>query len=91
MEIGITFGIAVIKRDRSDSRGCTCTKGYAGATGESCADVKTRARHYDKEEKARICACGNFQEKKPTNLLYTANTDASSIRIVLAEAAQRPD
>ena len=35
--------------------------------------------------------CGNFQQKKPTDLYYTANTDISSIRVVLAEAAQRPD
>ena len=35
--------------------------------------------------------CGNFQEKKPTDLLYTANTDVSSIRMVLAEAARQPD
>ena len=35
--------------------------------------------------------CSNFQEKRPTDLLYTANTDVSSIRMVLAEAAQRRD
>ena len=35
--------------------------------------------------------CGNFQQKKPTDLFYTANTDVSSIRVVLAEAAQHPD
>ena len=35
--------------------------------------------------------CGNFQQKKPTYLFYTANTDVSSIRVVLAEAAQHPD
>ena len=34
---------------------------------------------------------GNFQQKKPTDLFYTANTDVSSIRVVLAEAAQHPD
>ena len=33
----------------------------------------------------------NFQQKKPTDLFYTANTDVSSIRVVLAEAAQHPD
>ena len=35
--------------------------------------------------------CGNFQQRKPTDLFYTANTDVSSIRLVLAEAAQHPD
>ena len=38
-----------------------------------------------------MCVCGNFQQKKPTELSYTANTDVSSIRVVLAEAAQYPD
>ena len=28
---------------------------------------------------------------KPTDAFYTANTDVSSIRVVLAEAAQKPD
>ena len=44
-----------------------------------------------KKKKARVCVCGNFQQKKPTDLFYTANTDVSSIRVVLAEAAQQPD
>merc|ERR1711867_349856 len=44
-----------------------------------------------KKKKARVCVCGNFQQKKPTDLFYTANTDISSIRVVLAEAAQNPD
>ena len=44
-----------------------------------------------KKKKARVCVCGNFQQKKPTDLFYTANTDVSSIRVVLAEAAQHPD
>ena len=35
--------------------------------------------------------CGNFQQKKPTDLFYTANTDVSNIRIGLAEAAQHAD
>ena len=43
-----------------------------------------------KKKKARVCVCGNFQEKKLTDLFYTANTDISSIRLVLAEAAQKP-
>ena len=42
-----------------------------------------------KKKKARVCVCGNFQQKKPTDLFYTANTDVSSIRVVLAEAACR--
>ena len=41
-----------------------------------------------KKRKARVCVCGNFQQKKPTDLFYTANTEVSSIRVVLAEAAQ---
>ena len=32
-----------------------------------------------KKKKARVCVCGNFQQKKPTDLFYTANTDVSSI------------
>ena len=44
-----------------------------------------------KKKKARVCVCGNFQQKKPTDLFYTANTDISRIRVVLAEAAQKPD
>ena len=44
-----------------------------------------------KKKKARVCVCGNFQQKKSTDLFYTANTDVSSIRVVLAEAAQHPD
>ena len=35
--------------------------------------------------------CRNFQQTKPTYLFYTASTDVSSIRVVLAEAAQHPD
>ena len=38
-----------------------------------------------------MCVCGNFQQTKPTDLFYTANIDISSIRVVLAEAAQHPD
>ena len=44
-----------------------------------------------KKKKAIVCVCGNFQQRKPTDLFYTANTDVSSIRVVLAEAAQHPD
>ena len=44
-----------------------------------------------KKKKARVCVCGNFQEKKATDSFYTANTDISSIRVALAEAAQHPD
>ena len=43
-----------------------------------------------KKKKARVCVCGNFQQKKPTYLFYTANTDISSIRAVLPQAAQKP-
>ena len=44
-----------------------------------------------KKKKARVCVCGNFQQKKPTCMIYTANTDISSIRVVLSEAAQKPE
>ena len=44
-----------------------------------------------KKKKARVCVCGNFQQKKPSDLFYTANADVSSIRLVLHEAAQRPE
>ena len=44
-----------------------------------------------KKKKARVCVCGNFQQKKPTDMFYTANTDISSIRVVLSEAAQKPE
>ena len=43
------------------------------------------------EEGEGTGACGNFQEKKPTDLLYTANTEVSSIRMELVEAAQKQD
>ena len=32
--------------------------------------------------------CGNYQKKLPTDLLYTANIDITSIRLILAVAAQ---
>ena len=32
--------------------------------------------------------CGNFQDKKPMDLLYTANIDVTSIRMILSIAAQ---
>ena len=44
-----------------------------------------------RKKKARACACVNFQKKKATELLYTASSGISSIRAVLAEAAQDPD
>merc|ERR1712074_139722 len=44
-----------------------------------------------KKKKALVCVCGNFQQKKPTDLFYTANINISNIRVVLAEAAQHPD
>ena len=42
-----------------------------------------------KKKKARVCVCGNFQQKRPSESFYTANTDISSIRVVLSEAAQQ--
>ena len=44
-----------------------------------------------KKKKARACVCGNYQEKLPTDFLYTANIDITSIRLVLAIAAQYAD
>ena len=44
-----------------------------------------------KKKKARVCVCGNFQQKKSSDMFYTANTDISSIRVVLSEAAQKPE
>ena len=44
-----------------------------------------------KKKKARVCVCGNFQQKKPTDLFYTADTDMSSIRAVRSEAAQKSE
>ena len=32
--------------------------------------------------------CGNYQKKNPGDLLYTANIDITSIRLILAVAAQ---
>ena len=33
-------------------------------------------------KKTRVCVCGNFQQKKPTDLFHTANADVSSMRVV---------
>ena len=41
-----------------------------------------------KKKKARGCVCGNYQEKLPTDLLYTANIDVTTIRLVLAVSSQ---
>ena len=48
-------------------------------------DEKTQLRIV----KIRGCVCGNFQEKNPFELLYTANIDIASIRLILSEVAQR--
>ena len=42
-----------------------------------------------KKKKARVCVCGSFQQKEPTESFYTANADISSIRVVFSEAAQK--
>jgi len=39
-------------------------------------------------EKFRCCICGNFQPENPLMLVYTANIDISTIRLVLSEVAQ---
>ena len=44
-----------------------------------------------KKKKARVCACGNFQDKSPADLLYTANIDVTNIRLILAIAAKYAD
>ena len=41
-----------------------------------------------KKKKARACVCGNYQEKRITDLLYTANIDVTTIRLILSVAAQ---
>ena len=41
-----------------------------------------------KKRKARGCTCGNYQEKLPTDLLYTANIDVTTIRLILAVSSQ---
>ena len=43
------------------------------------------------EEKGTSMRVWKFPAEKPTDLYYTANTDVSSIRVVLAEAAQKSD
>ena len=43
-----------------------------------------------KKKKARGCVCGNYQDRSPMDLLYTANIDVTSIRMALAIAAQNP-
>ena len=44
-----------------------------------------------KKKKARGCVCGNYQNRSPTDLLYTANIDVTSIRLVLATTSQFHD
>ena len=44
-----------------------------------------------KKKKARACVCGNFQGKKPIDLLYTANIDVITIRLILAIASKYAD
>ena len=39
-------------------------------------------------EKIRGCVCGNFQKEDPLMLIYTANVDITSIRLVLSEVSQ---
>ena len=41
-----------------------------------------------KKKKARACVRANFQGQKPIDLLYTANIDVITIRIILAIAAK---
>ena len=42
-----------------------------------------------KKKKARVCV-PEFSTEKTTDILHTAKPDVSSIRLVLAESAQRP-
>merc|ERR1711867_258638 len=51
--------------------------------------LKPVAGSSTKKKKARVCFCVYFQQKRPWESFYTANTDISSIRVVLSEAAQK--
>ena len=50
--------------------------------------VKPVERSEIKKKQARFVVCGNFQDKEAHEMLYTANTDNSTIRCALAVAAQ---
>ena len=41
------------------------------------------------KHKVRAVVCGNFQPKSPNEELYAANADVTSVRAVLAEAANQ--
>ena len=90
MAFSIGVGIAVFERYWSDSNCATCSAWEAGVTDESRVNLDACARSFDEEKASDSVLAGTFS-KKNTDLFYTANTDISSIRVVLAEAAQKPD
>ena len=63
MEIGVRTRVAFIEKHRSNPCSQSCAQRCTSVADEGCVDVKARARRYYEEEKARVCVCGNFQEK----------------------------
>ena len=53
------------------------------------ASLKTMINSMLRTEKIRACVCGNFQKEDPYMLIYTANIDITSIRLVLSEVSQK--
>ena len=89
MAFSIGVGIAVFERYWSDSNCATCSAWEAGVTDESRVNLETRARSFDEEKESGNVCLRELSAEKTTD--YTANTDVSSIRVVLAEAAQKSD
>ena len=52
------------------------------------ASLKTMINSMLRTEKIRACVCGNFQTQDPYMLIYTANIDITSNRLVLSEVSQ---
>ena len=53
------------------------------------ATLKVTDRNPFRQKKARLCICGHSQKTGHPDMYYTANTEASSLRLVLHEVAQR--
>ena len=90
MGSGFRIGVAIVEGSWRNKYGYTCAKRPSGVTNEGCIDVKACARTDNEEKESTRMCVPDFPTEKPTDLLYTANADVSSIRLVLAEAAQRP-
>ena len=91
MAFSIGVGIAVFERYWSDSNCATCSAWETGVTDESRVNLETCARSFNEEKESESVCLREFSAEKTTDLFYTANTDVSSIRAVLAEAAHKPD